>query len=255
METAKAKEKAKFSSGSRLTKSLWYSTYGDISTNTSISEICYLPLERSTGTFPSPLACFKLLQSCPALRTVAARLLRPRDSPGENTGVECLVLLQGIFWTQGLKLLLLSLLHWQAGSLSWAPPGKPFQAHTMIQTIQPHPISCLELCYFFPSQSGSYLNFFAPSSPHPCSRVCQAGLYSCPSSFSPSSEATCCTLTTKPLSHYPLSLRYIPGPSKILDLATKVLQHLIPTWAPNQVPSCFSTIKFSFKAHLFLKVV
>lgn len=95
MEIAKAKEKAKFSSGSSLTKSLWYSTYGDISTNTSISEICYLPLERSTGTFPSLLACFKLLQSCPALRTVAARLLRPRDSPGENTGVECLVLLQG----------------------------------------------------------------------------------------------------------------------------------------------------------------
>ena len=33
--------------------------------------------------------------------------------------------LQGIFLTQGLNLCLLCLLHWQAGSLSLAPPGKP----------------------------------------------------------------------------------------------------------------------------------
>ena len=43
------------------------------------------------------------------------------DSPGKNTGVGCHALLP----TQGLNLHLLHLLHWQAGSLPLAPPGKP----------------------------------------------------------------------------------------------------------------------------------
>ena len=47
------------------------------------------------------------------------------DSPGENTGVGCHALLEGIFPTQGFNLNLLSLLLWQAGSLPLAPPGKP----------------------------------------------------------------------------------------------------------------------------------
>ena len=42
-----------------------------------------------------------------------------------NTGVGCHALLQGIFPTQGLNPHLLSLLHWQQGSLPLAPPGKP----------------------------------------------------------------------------------------------------------------------------------
>ena len=37
----------------------------------------------------------------------------------------CHALLQGIFLTQGLNSCLLRLLHWQAGSLALAPPGKP----------------------------------------------------------------------------------------------------------------------------------
>ena len=57
--------------------------------------------------------------------TVAARFLCPWDSPGKNTGVGCCALLQGIFPSQGLNPYLLCLLHWQAGSLSLAPPGKP----------------------------------------------------------------------------------------------------------------------------------
>ena len=52
------------------------------------------------------------------------RLLCPWDSPGKNTGVGCLALLQGIFWTQGSNQHLLCLLHWQVGSLSLVPPGK-----------------------------------------------------------------------------------------------------------------------------------
>ena len=47
------------------------------------------------------------------------------DSTGENTGVGCHALLQGIFLTQGSNSLVLRLLHWQAGSLPLASPGKP----------------------------------------------------------------------------------------------------------------------------------
>ena len=45
--------------------------------------------------------------------------------PGKYTGVGCHFLFQGIFATQGSHLCLLHLLHWQADSLSLAPPGKP----------------------------------------------------------------------------------------------------------------------------------
>ena len=46
------------------------------------------------------------------------------DSLGKNTGVGCHVLLQGVFPTQGSNSCLLCLLHWQAGSLPLALPGK-----------------------------------------------------------------------------------------------------------------------------------
>ena len=51
-------------------------------------------------------------------------LLHSWDFPGENTGVCCHFLLQGICLTQGSKLCPLSLLHWQVGSLTLEPPGK-----------------------------------------------------------------------------------------------------------------------------------
>ena len=43
----------------------------------------------------------------------------------KSAGLGCRVLLQWIFPTPGLNSRLLSLLHWQAGSLQLAPPGKP----------------------------------------------------------------------------------------------------------------------------------
>ena len=50
----------------------------------------------------------------------------PWDTPGKNTGVGCHAFLQGIFPTDpGIKPKSLCLLHWQAGSLPLAPPGKP----------------------------------------------------------------------------------------------------------------------------------
>ena len=48
----------------------------------------------------------------------------PWDSSGKNTGVGCLVLLQGIFPTEGLNPSLLCLQHRQAGSLLLVSPGK-----------------------------------------------------------------------------------------------------------------------------------
>ena len=47
------------------------------------------------------------------------------DSAGKNTRVGCHALLQGIFPTPGSNPCLLSILHWQVGSLSLAPSGKP----------------------------------------------------------------------------------------------------------------------------------
>ena len=67
--------------------------------------------------FSGMLSSFSRVQNCATLWS--ARLLRPWDSPGKNTGVGCHSLLQGIFPIQG------SNLHWQAGSLPLVPPGKP----------------------------------------------------------------------------------------------------------------------------------
>ena len=50
-----------------------------------------------------------------------ATLLCPWNFAGENTGVGCHSLLQGIFSTQGLSPCILHLLHWQVGSLLLAP--------------------------------------------------------------------------------------------------------------------------------------
>ena len=47
------------------------------------------------------------------------------DCLGKNTEVSCHALLQGIFPTWGSNLHPLCLLHWQAGYLPLAPPGKP----------------------------------------------------------------------------------------------------------------------------------
>ena len=73
--------------------------------------LCPYTVERERLGLPL-LACkhAKLLQSSLTLRSHGlqlARLLCPWDSPGENTGGGCHVLLQGIFSTQGSNLWLL----------------------------------------------------------------------------------------------------------------------------------------------------
>ena len=59
------------------------------------------------------------------------------DFPGENTGVGCHALLQGIFRTQGSNLSLLCL-HWQVGSFPVAPPGKPMDLNKCLMTCIHH---------------------------------------------------------------------------------------------------------------------
>jgi len=77
------------------------------------------------------VCCAKSLQLCltlcdPMNCSLPTRLLCLWDSPGKSTGVGCHFLLQGIFPIQGLNLNILGFLHWQRGSLSLAPPGKPY---------------------------------------------------------------------------------------------------------------------------------
>ena len=55
------------------------------------------------------------------------------DSPGKKTIVGCHAHLQGIFLNQGSNPHLLSLLHWQTGSLPLVPPGKPPKHNTFMQ--------------------------------------------------------------------------------------------------------------------------
>ena len=71
------------------------------------------------------LSHFCSVQLCVTLWSIPTRLLCPWDSPGKNTGVGCHFLLQRFFLTQGSNPSLLSLLHWQAGSLTLVPSGKP----------------------------------------------------------------------------------------------------------------------------------
>ena len=64
------------------------------------------------------LSCFSCVQLFGTPWIAADQALCPWDSPGKNTGVGCHFLLQGIFPTKGSNLSFLSLLHWQADSLT-----------------------------------------------------------------------------------------------------------------------------------------
>ena len=54
---------------------------------------------------------------------------------------------QGIFSTQGSNPLLLRPLHWQAGSLPPAPPGKPLRDHQIRSVAQSCPTLCDPMNY------------------------------------------------------------------------------------------------------------
>ena len=70
---------------------------------------------QSCLTLCDPLDCSRPGCSC------------PWDFSGEDTGVGCCALLQGIFLTQGWNMRVLCLPHWQADSWPLAPAGKPHE--------------------------------------------------------------------------------------------------------------------------------
>ena len=88
-------------------------------------------------------AAAKSLQSCPTLcnRTDGSPLGSPIPGILQARILEWVaILLQGIFLTQGSNP---SVLHWQAGSLPLAPPGKP---HIYTATATKSLQSCPTLC-------------------------------------------------------------------------------------------------------------
>ena len=88
----------------------------------------------------------KSLHWCPTLWSCGwgpTRLHCPWNSPGKNTAVGCLFLLQAIFPTQGSNLHLLCLLQWQVASLPLVPPGKPQYStqslRILVSALSKHP--------------------------------------------------------------------------------------------------------------------
>ena len=71
--------------------------------------------------------------------TVASQTCCTWNFPGENTGVGCHFLFQGIFLTQGLNLYLLSLLHWQTTA--------PFPLVSEVKVTQLCPTLCNPMDY------------------------------------------------------------------------------------------------------------
>ena len=84
-------------------------------------------------------------------------------SPGKNTGVGCHGLLQRIFPSQGSNPHLLCLLHWQAGSLPLAPPGKPRVSYGLYLIIDLHIYIFMFLLQIF--TFSFQLSFHIPESP------------------------------------------------------------------------------------------
>ena len=74
------------------------------------------------------VACWVASVASSSLRfhvTVARQASLSMGFSRQDTGVGCHAFLQGIFPTQGSNPSFLCLLHWQAGSLPLATPGKP----------------------------------------------------------------------------------------------------------------------------------
>ena len=90
--------------------------------------------QKMTSEILSSLLCYvkvKVAQSCLTLRPHG--LFRPRNSPGQNTGVGSVSLLQGIFPTQG------------------ANPGLPHSLPSLYHKGSPlsYVRVCIKLAYFF----------------------------------------------------------------------------------------------------------
>ena len=113
-------------------------------------DLSWQQLRSHSGTLPSWYLILKRgWCGCPLMRACSvtsnplrphglqpARLLCPWNSPGKTTGAGCHFHLQGIFLTQGSNPHLLYLLHWQTGTLSAEPQGKPFGVNNLSQEME-----------------------------------------------------------------------------------------------------------------------
>ena len=108
----------------------------------------------------SLLSCLTLQNSSPQCSFVHG------DFPGKNTGVDCHVLLQGIFWTQGSNPHLLRLLHWHSDSLWLVPPGKPRPyGRSILNYFRTHQIVSKKLLtIYIPTNNGQGF-LFLPTTP------------------------------------------------------------------------------------------
>ena len=96
----------------------------------SLSDLKPLGIVTSTACFVQ--SCFSCVWFFVTLWTIACQAPLSMGFSSKNTGVDCHALLHRIFPTQGSNLFLLCLLHWQAGSLPLAPPGKHRKVNFML---------------------------------------------------------------------------------------------------------------------------
>ena len=119
-----------------------------------LSSLTQLETEVNGRSFVCVLCRFSHVWLFATPWTVARQAPLSWDSLGKNTGMGCYFLLQEIFLTQGLNLLLLHL-HWQADSLLLAPPGKPESKPTSlnIQCLCAEVVwvlwDCFPLCFSY----------------------------------------------------------------------------------------------------------
>ena len=116
------------------------------------------------GTFLDVLDCLRVCGCSGVSRSLRphglqpARLVCPWDSPGNNTGVGCHFLLQGIFPTQGLNRHVFCFVLF----LTTKPPGKNWEAPDVLEPYTHSlcsPVHCL-------------LSKARATKPHPCLRAC-----------------------------------------------------------------------------------
>ena len=110
--------------------------------------------------FPMSACVLRLFSHVPMSLTLcdlmdcSPRLLCPRDSPGQNTGVGCHVLLQGIFPTQKSNPSLMSPA--LAGrSLPLAPTGKPRVSHLSVHKKEHFKVSWSQCTFVFGTKSST----------------------------------------------------------------------------------------------------
>ena len=101
-----------------------------------------------------------------------SRILCPRDFPGENTGVVCHFLLQGIFPMQGWNP---HLLHWQVDSLPLSHQGSPRRNIACLMWLSTYPSlarGTQSRILLLQGQGGIWLQY----SPHQDSASSQGGV-------------------------------------------------------------------------------